>query len=155
MRELILQGGEVLKFEEENHSGKTDIEVSDVFQLHGVKFHVLCWVESKEVNDVFRPSLSGRLRTFLKHGDILFFMICKSLQNYSLQLSSALDFTKRNRLFCSSFSLGLVCCKTFIMVGKQRTALMNNCKMFQIFFYLIESKHLRNSEENEYLRNLG
>lgn len=42
MRELILQGGEVLKFEEENHSGKTDIEVSDVFQLHGVKFHVLC-----------------------------------------------------------------------------------------------------------------
>lgn len=82
MRELILQGGEVLKFEEENHSGKTDIEVSDVFQLHGVKFHVLCWVESKEVNDVFRPSLSGRLRTFLKLGDILFF--------YDLQIAPEL-----------------------------------------------------------------
>ena len=31
MRELIFQGGDVLKFEEENRSGKTDIEVIDVF----------------------------------------------------------------------------------------------------------------------------
>ena len=38
MRELTLQGGNVLKLEEENRSGKTDTEVSDVFQLRGVKF---------------------------------------------------------------------------------------------------------------------
>lgn len=44
MRELILQGGDVLKFEEENRSGKTDTEVSDAFQLHGIKFYrfLLC-----------------------------------------------------------------------------------------------------------------
>jgi len=41
MRELILQGGDVLKFEEENRSGKTDTEVSDAFQLHGVKVYRL------------------------------------------------------------------------------------------------------------------
>lgn len=39
MRELILQGGDVSTFDEENRSGKTDIEVSDVFQLHSVKFY--------------------------------------------------------------------------------------------------------------------
>ena len=32
---------------------------------------------------------------------------------------------------------------------------MNNCKMFRIFLYLTESKHLRNSEENENLKYLG
>ena len=31
MRELILQGGDGSTFEEENRSGKTDIEVGDVF----------------------------------------------------------------------------------------------------------------------------
>ena len=41
MRELIFQGGDVLKFEEEDRSGKIDVEVSDVFQLHSVKFYRL------------------------------------------------------------------------------------------------------------------
>ena len=40
MRELILQGGDVLKFDEENRSGKTDLEVSDIFPLHGVNITV-------------------------------------------------------------------------------------------------------------------
>ena len=43
MRELILQGGDVLKLQEENRCGKSDIEVSDVLQFF------LC----KEVNDFF------------------------------------------------------------------------------------------------------
>ena len=48
MRELILQGGDVLKLQEENRSGKSDIEVSDVLQFF------LC----KEVNDFFLFSLT-------------------------------------------------------------------------------------------------
>lgn len=49
MRELICQGGDVLKLQEENRSGKTgDTEVSVVLQFY----------LSKEVNDVFLLSLT-------------------------------------------------------------------------------------------------
>lgn len=41
MRELILQGGDGSTFDEENRSGKTDIEVGVVFQLCSVKFYDL------------------------------------------------------------------------------------------------------------------
>lgn len=41
MRELVLQGGDASTFDGENRSGKTDIEVSDIFQLYSLKFYDL------------------------------------------------------------------------------------------------------------------
>ena len=98
MRELILQGGDVLKLQEENRSGKSDIEVSDVLQFF------LC----KEVNDFF-PAFSDRPRTFTKLGFFLFFN--------GLQIIPELYSLPASCLWRCTFALTFHCCKTVITVG--------------------------------------
>lgn len=90
MRELTLQGGEVLKLQEENRSGKSDIEVSVV--LHFVLY--------KEVNDVFLLSLTDHAPLLNSVFFFCFLMVCKLFLNCIRSLHVVLAL-----YFCSNFSL--------------------------------------------------
>jgi len=91
MRELTLQGGEVLKLQEENRSGKSDIEVSVVLQFFLYK----------EVNDVFLLSLTDHA-PLLNSARVFFcfLMACKLFLNCIRSLHVVLAL-----YFCSNFSL--------------------------------------------------
>ena len=97
MRELILQGGDVLKLQEENRCGKSDIEVSDVLQFF------LC----KEVNDFFLLSLTDHAPLL---NSVLF---CFN----GLQIIPELYSLPASCLWRCTFALTFHCCKTVITVG--------------------------------------